>query len=160
MDSIEIKNIGRFMAVLLAHETFDDYLLQNVEITAANVFRIDGRVQKAFYSREEYEQMGKPLYTQWGRIRPLCYEIIKGNHTPVRFQIVLRLAGEQVEQLILDSGLDYCLDDIGGCYLNIRYENGKLHCITGTSMNLITTNKDFEYEWDKKIKHELADFAE
>ena len=46
------------MSHLLLMETFDPFLLIEGEITTFNTFKIDGLIQKHFYTSEELEQMG------------------------------------------------------------------------------------------------------
>ena len=41
---------------------------------------------------------------------------------------------------------------MAGLYLNIRYENGVLSCITGTSLKIFTLDKRLEYEWDETVR--------
>ena len=52
MESFNVKDVKRFMAKLLLHEDFDQYEVQEVEIVTDIVFKIDGHVQKSFYSEE------------------------------------------------------------------------------------------------------------
>ena len=35
------------------------------------------------------------------------------------------------------------------------FENGKLNCITGTSLNIFTMDKTLERVWDKRVAIEL-----
>lgn len=79
MESFNVKDVKRFMAKLLLHEDFDQYEVQEAEIVTDIVFKIDGHVQKSFYSEEEYEELGCPLLIKWKKLRPICYEIIKGK---------------------------------------------------------------------------------
>ena len=44
---------------------------------------------------------------------------------------------------------------IQGLYLNIRYDDGKMYCITGTSLNFFTMDKTLDLEWDKAVKQFL-----
>ena len=37
-------------------------------------------------------------------------------------------------------------------YLNIRYEEGILHCVTGMSLKIFTMDKQVETEWDEWVK--------
>ena len=36
--------------------------------------------------------------------------------------------------------------------MNIRYEDGELFCVTGTSVNFFTLDKSLETEWDEAVK--------
>ena len=46
-------------------------------------------------------------------------------------------------------------NQIVGLYLNIRYDNGEMYCITGTSLNFFTMDKTLDLEWDKAVKQFL-----
>lgn len=135
---------------------FDRYLLREAQIVTFVTFTIDGKMQKNFYSNEEYEDMGKPELAMWQKVRPICFEMIKGSRTPVRFKIVLKLNEEETQKLIEENELSYTLSDVGGLYLNLVYENGDLNCITGTSMNLFTLDKSLEQLWDATVKKNLG----
>ncbi len=135
---------------------FDRYLLREAQIVTFVTFTIDGKMQKNFYSNEEYKDMGKPELAMWQKVRPICFEMIKGSRTPVRFKIVLKLNEEEMQKLIEENELSYTLSDVGGLYLNLVYENGDLNCITGTSMNLFTLDKSLEQLWDATVKKNLG----
>ena len=36
--------------------------------------------------------------------------------------------------------------------LNIRFENGKLSCTTGTSLKLFTLDKSLDQAWDRMVQ--------
>ncbi len=156
MKCINIENVKTFMSELLVKENFDRYFLCEAEIVTFNKFTIDGHVQKKFYSGEEYKDMGSPQWSTWERIRPLCFEMIKGSRTPLKFKIVLRLNEEEMERMLKENELSYKIEDIGGLYLNIVYENNVLNCITGSSMNVFTMDKSLEKVWDMKVEKELS----
>lgn len=156
MKCINIENVKMFMSTFLMKENFDRYFLCEAEIVTFNRFTIDGHVQKKFYSEKEYEDMGSPLWSTWGRIRPLCFEMIKGSRTPLKFKIVLRLNDEEMEKMLKEQELPYRIEDIGGLYLNFVYENHMLNCITGSSMNVFTMDKSLERVWDMRVEKELS----
>ena len=37
-------------------------------------------------------------------------------------------------------------------YLNIRYENHAVSCVTGTSLKVFTLDKQIEHEWDDTVR--------
>lgn len=158
MKCIKIENVKGFMSGLLMKTDFDEYFLCEAEIVTFNRFTIDGHVQKKFYSDEEYEDMGSPQWSRWSRVRPLCFEMIKGSRTPLKFKIILRLNNEETERLVQESELSYTLGDIGGLYLNLVYENNVLNCITGSSMNVFTMDKGLEKAWDIRVEKELSGY--
>ena len=64
---------------------------------------------------------------------------------------MLSLAPGDVEKFAASLGTGIDGSQIQGLYLNIRYEDGALYCITGTSLHLFTMDKTLENEWDKAV---------
>ncbi len=158
MDCFQVKKIKEFMAALLMREEFDRYFVQEVEIVTYNTFRIDGHIQKSFYSKEEYEELEEPRLTRWKKLRPLCFEMIKGSKTPVRFKIILRAANEETEELFQQSQVSISKEQLDGLYLNLMYENDVLQGISATSLNIFTMDKTLEKAWDKRINGLLEQY--
>lgn len=73
----------------------------------------------------------------------------------MKFRFVLKLAEEELQEITDGLELGFTRQDIGGLYLNIVFENGKLNCITGTSLNIFTMDKTLERVWDKRVAIEL-----
>lgn len=159
MDCIQIKKVKEFMAALLMQEEFDEYLLQEAEIVTYNSFRMDGHIQKGFYTADEYEAMEAPRLSEWRKLRPFCFELIKGSKTPVRFRIVLRAKNQLAERLLEESEAGLAPENIDGLYLNIVYENGGLQCVTATSLNIFTMDKTLEKAWDRWAAGLVEKFA-
>lgn len=155
MDCISIKEVKILMSQLLMKEKFDGYLFSEASITTYNTFQIDGHIQKKFYSERDYEDMGSPQLSYWKQIRPLCYEIVKGNRTPLKFKIVLKLDDKRTEDFLKMNDTNYTLSDIGGFYINLIYENNELNCITGTTLNIFSMDKSLEKAWDNKVRKDL-----
>ena len=51
-----------------------------------------------------------------------------------------------------NAQLEFTVDQIAGLYMNVRYENNALHCITGTSLHVFTLDKQIDYEWDEAAR--------
>ena len=151
MTSIPITDVKTFMSNLLVKSSFDTFLLEEASITTFNTFNIDGHIIKDFYSDEEYDSLPSKTLSYWSNIKPICYELIKGTKTPLRFKIILKASNPLVEKLISEYELTFNVNDISGLYINIRYEAGSLNIITATSMNTFTLDKSLEQAWDKYI---------
>ena len=65
---------------------------------------------------------------------------------------MLQLDKKQVESFLAGRQVPVRADQVGGMYLNIRYENGELYCVTGTSVNFFTLDKSLDMEWDEAMK--------
>ena len=71
------------MSKFLAGDAFDSFLLEQATISTYNTFTIDGRQNRDFYTLEEWEdQEIRPYeFTAWKKIRPVCFDLIKGKRT-------------------------------------------------------------------------------
>ena len=153
MRSYQIQDIRDFMKKLLIADTFDTFLLSEASITTFSTFRIDGTFHPEYLSEEsEVSPAEQSGLTLWKRIRPFFFELTKGKHTPLNFQIVFRLAPHNVEKLITQSGLSFAPSDIGGLFLNIRYDGSSLTCVSGTSIRIFTLDKSLDFAWDSMLE--------
>lgn len=154
MISLQIIDVKDFMSKLLISDTFNKFLLSEATITTGNTFTIDGHVNKDFYTPEELEDNNLADHTisTWEMLKPFCFELIKGKKTPLSFKLVFLLSPTNVTKLLEQSGISLTPIDINGLFLNIKYINNTLHCITGTSIKLFTLDKSLETEWDNMIQ--------
>ncbi len=155
MRSFKIEEVREFMMHLLRQDTFDTFLMTEAVITTFATFSIDGAYHKEFFDTTENEtedEAGADLpYATWQMIRPHMDSLIRGKHSPLGFRIVLRLQGYNVEKLIAQAGIDLRPEDVAGLYLNIRYDNSGVTCITGTSLKTFTLDKTLEHTWDDMV---------
>lgn len=152
MNKITITDVKTFMSKLLIKEDFDSYLLKDATITTYNTFTIDGRIKEAYYSKEEYEELEQSTFSFWNTVKPHCFNLIKGKKLPVSFKIVLKANDSQIINLIKEANTTINISDVEGLYLNIKYENNTLECITATSLYTFTMDKSLENHWDKTIE--------
>lgn len=158
MVALQIQDIKTFMNKLLLLQTFDNFLLIEGSITTYNIFRIDGRLHKDFFTEEELEQrlLSQREFSLWKEVKPFCLELIKGKKTPLNFKFTFQLSKENTARLLTTSGITSILpENISGLLLNIRYDNGTLSVITATNLNLFTLDKTLEHAWDDMIKRFL-----
>ncbi len=158
MTALEIKITKNFMNALLVSEQFDTFLVEEVSITTFNTFQIDGHIVKDFYTNEEIEAAGGalPVFSGWKDIRPVCFQLIKGKKTPVSFRVILHASPALIEQIAgqPDCGVDASL--IRSLALNIRYDKGRVTCVTGTAFTTFIMDKSVDTLWDQYIRSFLA----
>lgn len=160
MISENIKNIKKFMSALLVKDSFDEMLTTDVAITTYNTFHIDGHIKKAFYSEDEYESLGRPEVSEWKKLRPICFELIKGNKTPLSFKIIFRLGEKETAKLLSENNIELIPENINGLFVNIKYEDGILSYVTGTSLNVFTLDKSLEKAFDMYVSKLISDILE
>jgi hypothetical protein len=142
------------MSKLLISDIFHTFLLSEATITTFNTFTINGYIQKDFYSSEELEDssLSHQTLSTWETIKPLCFDIIKGKKPPLSFKIIFMLSEKNVKKLLEQSGIGLTENDINGLFLNIKFSNNSLHCVTGTSLKVFTMDKSLETEWDSMVQ--------
>lgn len=149
MIALSIEDLKIFTQKLFLETDFDDFLLTEAKITTFNTFTIDGHIRQNFYTDEEAEALGLQEYSFWKIIRPVCFSLIKGKRLPGSFHISLQADRKRTEHFLTSRQISsVSQEQIQGLYLHIRYDDGKLFCITGTSLSVFTMDKTLEREWD------------
>ena len=148
MTSLTIADIKDFTGKLFLAEVFDNFLTTEAEFFTTFQVTLDGHLL-------EREKDCPDEYVRWKKIRPLAFQIIKGKQLPKSFHIVFKLAGENVPRTLQSMGVPFTEEDVAGLYLNIRYENHQIYCVTGCSLRTFSLDKSLEKEWDEVIKRFL-----
>ena len=78
--------------------------------------------------------------------------MIRGKQTPLGFKFVFSLAPHNIEKLLIQKQLDFRPEDVQGLYLNIRFNQDGLFCITGTSLKTFSMDKSLEQAWDEMVQ--------
>ncbi len=152
MIALKIDDVKQFTSKLFVGSTFDKFLVREVTIVTYNSFSIDGHIKQGYYTEAELEENRIEDLSSWGTLKPFCFSLIKGKKLPGSFQIVLQIAPADVEAFLSHSQLAVPADQITGLYVNIRYEDGALNCVTGTSVSFFTLDKSLDREWDEAVK--------
>lgn len=155
MTALLIDDIKQFTAELFVRETFDHFWVREAQIVTYNSFTIDGHIRPGYYSQEEMEEKKIGSLSNWGMIRPLCFSLIKGKKLPESFHMDLVLPPGGTARFVADRNLPYQPDTVKGLNLGIRYEEGRVMCVTGTSVSFFTMDKELDREWDAAIRNFL-----
>ena len=150
MVAIKIEDVKEFTSRLFLKDSFDGFLLKEAQIVTFGSVSIDGRLRRGFFFPQELERLGQEAYAPWSLWRPHCFELIRGKRLPESFRVVLQLPQDQAERFCLELGEKE--QDAPGLYLNIRYEDGTLYCVTGISLKVFTLDKTLEQEWDRRAE--------
>ena len=114
MIALKITNVKMFMGKLLASDNFDVFMLEEAMISTYNTFSIDGHQNRDFYTTEEWENKEICPYdfSMWKTIRPICFDLIKGTHTPTAFRFVLHLLPEHVAAILQKGNTSVTADQV------------------------------------------------
>lgn len=157
MIALEILEVKDFMNKLLCTETFDNFLIQETVITGNTTWSLDGKLNTDFYSEAELEEAGLigMSYLPFSHVRTHCFNLIKGKHTPSYFKFVFLLSPANLSRTLEQTRSKFTADDISGCFLNLKFQHGKLLLTTGISYRIFSTDKSLEHEWDSLVKRFL-----
>lgn len=157
MIALNILEVKSFMAKLLMNTTFDVFLVKELELQTFTGFTINGQLNEAFFTKEELEERAEQKAILWTEVKQIVYSMIKGSKTPLSLKIIFQLPRQQCEALLQQLGGRYRIEEIGGLYLNVRFEKGELRIITGTAIKTFTLDKSLEQEWDLRVKNLLKE---
>lgn len=157
MLALEITAMKSFMNQLLAGDTFDIFLLAEATIATANTYTIDGRINADFFPIDERNNETIPYEFQpWSEIKGLCFNLIKGKHTPLYFKFVLHLKPEQATSLLHKELPAFDTSQIKALVLTVKYDGSKAVLTTGSAYHTFIMDKEPEFVWDKSLSKYLS----
>jgi hypothetical protein len=147
MTIFTITGIKHFMSLLLSQEAFDQWLVSEITITTHNTFHMDGTLNKDFYGEDERPQGDK---APWSLLRPICFNIIKGQRTPSMMKLIFTMNPETTSGIIHEAG-SIPPEDVNGLYVNMHYEGGRLTLTTGTSLRIFSMDKALDEALERYV---------
>lgn len=157
MLAMQITAMKPFMNQLLAGDTFDIFLLEEATVSTANTYTINGHINVDFYPVSERTPDRIPYELQpWSELKGLCYNLIKGRHTPLYFKFVFQLKPEQTKALLEKENLKPALLPLKSLVLTIKYDGGKAVLTTGTSYETFVMDKTADVVWDRNLAKYLS----
>ena len=155
MISLHILEVKSLMAKLLTNTIFDSFYLKEMDIQTFTNFHISGQFNEDFFTQEELEIRGDNNVTLWSDVKNIAYAIIKGNKTPLSLKVIFQLSKEDTERMVNELAGKLRLEEIGGLYMNVRFDKGELHIVTGVAIKTFSLDKTLEQEWDMEVKRFL-----
>lgn len=154
MVALDIKDVKHFMGRLLGTDLLDSFLLEEAVVCSYNTFHIDGRVNRDFYSMQEWEdpEIRPYEFSEWKKMRTILFELIKGKKAPCSFRFVLHLMPQFAAGVAKGADAGISADQIKALVLTCKYEEGKLRLITGTAFHTFVLDKSVETAWDRTMK--------
>ena len=150
MISLKILEMNRFMGKLLKGENFDGFLLKEGFLRTNIEYRFQGQLFAEYFDTSEQEKL-EDKYVYWGELRPTLFELIKGKRTPLAFSFTLLLTKNDTTELLARRQVSVG-EDTPSLFLQIRFDHGVGHIVTGTARNTFTLDKSLDEAWDAEIK--------
>lgn len=152
MQSVLIENIVNFTTKLFKGQIFDDFLFLEGNVMSNCSYTLNGRLNKSIYSTEELSSVSEPFLASWHDIKPIFSSMVNtvfSDTHNIKYHLTLCLSPEQTRKLLVNSQSLITFNDIESLHINIRYENGKIICTTGTSLKIFTLDKSLEQYFDR-----------
>lgn len=153
MISLKILEMNRFMGKLLKGENFDGFLLKEGFLRTNIEYRFQGQLFAEYFDTSEQEKL-EEKYVYWGELRPTVFELIKGKRTPLAFSFTLLMTKNDTTGLLARRQVNLG-EDSPSLFLQIRFEHGAGHIVTGTARNTFSLDKSLEEAWDSEVKQLL-----
>ncbi len=158
MISLKLADTKAFMSHLLIKDTFDFMLLSKAELSMAYSFTLDGSVNRGFFTDEELEDIKDDRFTQWSVVKPFCFSFIKGSRVPTGMKIIFVMPKDIVEDIVSESGATLSSTDVDGLFVNVRYKDGAVTVVTGTSLKTFSLEKSIDAAFDRYVRALLEQF--
>ncbi len=135
---------------LLKTELFDHFLLAEATIHGAISYSVDGHINREFFDTEELADLTADgsEYLPFSHFRPICYELIRGKHTPLYMKFVFLLSPANAIKTITSVDTGFTAEDVSGIFLNLTFRDGHLVLTTGVSYRTFTLDRSFDNAWD------------
>ena len=153
MISLKILEMNRFMGKLLKGENFDGFLLKEGFLRTNIEYRFQGQLFAEYFDTSEQEKL-EEKYVYWGELRPTVFELIKGKRTPLAFSFTLLMTKNDTTGLLARRQVNLG-EDSPSLFLQIRFDHGAGHIVTGTARNTFSLDKSLEEAWDSEVKQLL-----
>ncbi|SEP86151.1 hypothetical protein SAMN02910289_00709 [Lachnospiraceae bacterium RM5] len=151
-----IDNIKNFTTHLFSKNTFDYCMVNEVKISTYSTFTIDGHLNYDYFSDEEKNDINNEHLVSWSKLRPICFDLIKGKKLPISFSIIFAMKRSFLNKLINENNIDIDPEDINDLFMNIKYKDDKLTLTTGVSLKIFTLDKSLENAFDKYISNFIS----
>lgn len=177
MIALKIEDLKEFTKQLFTGETFDRFLVKEAAFSTFCSFAIDGELKRGFLEEDPdssansaaasadnispvssagiTSSVSADRFAAWKLLRPHCFQIIKGKQLPESFSVVLKLPNAGTEKFVRGAAPNLAEGTVSGLYLNIRYAEKALTCVTAVSYGQFTLDKSVEREWDESIRKYL-----
>lgn len=135
---------------LLKTELFDHFLLAEATIHGAISYSVDGHINREFFDTEELADLTADgsEYLPFSHFRPICYELIRGKHTPLYMKFVFLLSPANAIKTITSVDTGFTAEDVRGIFLNLTFRDGHLVLTAGVSYRTFTLDRSFDNAWD------------
>lgn len=158
MLALQITAMKQFMNQLLNSESFDIFLLEEATVSTANTYTIDGHINTDFFPMAERTPEKIPYEFQcWSELKGLCFQLIKGKHTPLYFKFVLHLKPEHTKELLEKNRLSASETSLKSLVLTIKYDGSKALLTTGSSYQTFVMDKTADVIWDRYLAGYLSE---
>lgn len=154
MQVYEIEDTKQFMQELLKQERYDSFYLYEARVKTKLDYYVSGKLNPQYLDTQEEADCAQEGQThiEWKDIKSTVFSFMDEDRMPISFKIILMFHKENVMRLLEMNHVAIAAADVRALFLNIVYEQGKLHVTTGTSLDIFTMDKTLEHLWDETVQ--------
>ena len=157
MIALQIPEVKKCMQLLLMEEAFDSFLFSEGTLALETTYRLDGKINTAYYNTEELAELGleEQVYLPWRLMKARVFSLIRGNRTPQSFRFTLVFSSREARSL--------GAEDRDQCLLSLRFQENRLTMVTGLSRGSFSMDHALDRSWDdyaRGLLHRLGIIVE
>lgn len=153
-DKSEISDASNINETSAAHSIADATTASNAfNVAKASIAStVSGNKPNPDSSEEKKE---KPSFVTWKSVRPFCFSIVKGKHTPLAFKFVFYFPDNYVPAFCQRYQVPFDPNDAPGLCLNLKFDSTGLFLTTGISRRTFSLDRSADEAWDKYVEDRL-----
>ncbi len=151
MLALTIDDKKLFTKSLFVDNLFDHFLCCKVSINKDVSYTIDGHYNMQFFDTDEQEYKKQQTYAAWTSLKPIVFQMIKGERLPLSFQIVLCVSKQSLVHILKSCESPLTIDQIEGLYVNINYKDDVLTLTTGSALTIFTPDRSLEMSFEDSV---------
>ena len=150
MLGITMTQLKLITSLLFLRDSFDDFDLAEARFVTEFSAEFDGRIP---------EEGENSAYIKWGKLRPLAFQLIRGETLPKSFSLVLVYSREKTRDLLLSADRETPDSELPALFLNIRYRQEQMMLTTGISEKSFYPDFELPRLWDRAVLNLLSDLG-
>lgn len=93
----------------------------------------------------------EPALAPWKAVRPFCFSIVRGRHTPLSFKFVFYLSSDRVAGFCRSGRISFDPNNMPGLCLNLKFDQTGLFLTTGISRAAFSPDRSLDEAWDRYV---------
>ncbi len=153
MLAVKVLDVKKCMHEMLVADTFHIWQLLEAKLIGRISYVIDGHITKGYLSTEELEEEGlsEKECIPYEMVRPMCYEMTKGKHTPKYFRQTFLMPRKDISAFLQTNSIQMQPENVANLTVNFTFAEGELIVTTSSAMQTFSLDKSLDEAWDSWV---------